>query len=145
MTQSLEELNKEVCDLYDIRQKLIKKEAKEEDLVRLQELADLSKSPLAEFLYGAIHYFGEAVEQDRAKAFRYFDLSRAHASGDIQMRMARIYFREPENYWQRGVECVEAAAKDHHPLARKMVRTAKMQAAGMTIKSFFGFGSIGKN
>lgn len=137
MTQSLEELNKEVCDLYDIRQKLIKKEAKEEDLVRLQELADLSKSPLAEFLYGAIRYFGEAVEQDRAKAFRYFDLSRAHASGDIQMRMARIYFHEPENYWQRGVECVEAAAKDHHPLARKMVKQVRIRTFLFKISNLF--------
>lgn len=136
MTRNLESLNEEVSALYEIKGKLRTGNLKEEDVSKLKELADVNKSPLAEYLYGAIHFFGKVVEEDRATAYKYFDLSRAHASGPIQMKMAEIYFNQSEEYWDRGYECVVAAAKDRHPIARKIVRMAKRNF----IRSLFYFG-----
>lgn len=128
MTRNLESLNEEVSALYEIKGKLRTGNLKDEDVSKLKELADVNKSPLAEYLYGAIHFFGKVVEEDRVTAYKYFDLSRAHASGPIQMKMAEIYFNQSEEYWDRGYECVVAAAKDRHPIARKIVRMEKWNA-----------------
>lgn len=135
MTQNLETLTQEVSDLYKIKWRLVKRETDEEDVKRLQDLADNSKSPLAEYLYGAIHFFGMVVEEDRITAFKYFDLSRAHAFGPLQMKMAKIYYSLSEEYWDRGYECIVAAANDRHPVAKKILKTAKWNA----IKSMFRF------
>lgn len=137
MTQDLDEMTKRLRDLYEIKGKLIKKEATLDDAERLRQLAEDDKSPMAEYLYGVIHYFGEVVNEDRPTALRYFDICRAHACGSIQMSLATIYFHEPENFWDRGIECIEAAAKDRHPIAKKILRKAKWGAVGCAIRDIF--------
>jgi hypothetical protein len=94
--------------------------------------------PIREFLYGACLYFGEGVSADMSKAFTYFEKCHSHGSGDLQMKMARIYLNTGTVYVDRAVKCVEAAAEDFDPVAMRMVRSAKRKAFFLCVKGFFG-------
>jgi TPR repeat protein len=124
--------------VIEVRKKLLAKTVTSNDIAILLAVADTGDCPLAEFLYGACLYFGEGVSADMPKAFAYFDKCHSHGSGDLQMKMARIYLSAGTVYMDRAVKCVEAAADDFDPIAMKLVRAAKRRAFFLCVKDFFG-------
>jgi TPR repeat protein len=137
-TSYFESLRKNTEEVVGVRKKLIAKTATSNDIAILMTAADSGDCPLAEFLYGACLYFGEGVSADMPKAFAYFEKCHSHGSGDLQMKMARIYLNAGTIYMDRAVKCVEAAADDFDPIAMKLVRSAKRRAFFLCVKDFFG-------
>lgn len=125
-------------ETLEIQERLKDGAASEEDVERLSDIAEKGDSPLAEFLFGACLYFGEKVEADMPKAFYYFEKCRTNASGDLQMKMAKIYLDAGPTYLDRAVECVKAAADDFEPRAMKIVKQSKHEARRMFVLHLLG-------
>jgi TPR repeat protein len=125
--------------VIEVRKKLLAKTVTSNDIAILLAVADTGDCPLAEFLYGACLYFGEGVSADMPKAFAYFDKCHSHGSGDLQMKMARIYLSAGTVYMDRAVKCVEAAADDFDPIAmRTSDEPRKEGPSSFALKTFSG-------
>lgn len=92
MNQKLEDEINEVVRLITIEKRLGKTSITKEDADFVKALADKKRYPRAEYVLARMYLCGYQLEQEKALGLKYLARSSRHASYDLQLKIAYIYY-----------------------------------------------------
>jgi TPR repeat protein len=122
-----DDLTNDVITMLGIEERLSKKEHTQEDINTMLYLADVKEAPRAEFNAGIFYLQGIGVEENRIKAFDYFEKVKTHGAGYLCFQIAMIYALEDPIYVERAMEFMEKAKDDHFKPAIEFLKTFKKE------------------
>lgn len=92
MNQKIKDEINEVVRLITIEKRLGKTSITKEDADFVKSLADTKHYPRAEYILARMYLCGYQLEQDKALGLKYLEKSSRHASYDLQLKIAYIYY-----------------------------------------------------